>query len=242
MLLTSALTARTKEVENSAMEVEGEMSVSQGCMYASPMTIITEGETLQGDASGGSSQLVASIACTVETLPPCGFAQLPAAIKEVALLAPSVTGACTVEVVQRPSQQLAFTLLRITAHGNYNDAESDLTRSLAACSKAVERAEPLLALYDLRDATMPPFWSSQSLVNVAVEWADAHARQWDTHNQGSAIVLPSAIVRAFLNMITGMLKPPQPVLYCASVDEALDFLGSIREAHSYVKDHYPERS
>ena len=41
---------------------------------------------------------------------------------------------------------------------------------------------------------------------------------------------------------TSLVKTGRSSVPAATVDEALEFLGSIREARSYVKDHYPERS
>ena len=163
----------------------------------------------------------------------------PAASEEIALLPASETRLCTVELVQWPAE-LAFDLLRITAHPSESGQDEDLPLTLAFCSAALERGQPLLVLFDLRDGRTPPFWSCQGLINTVVEWASAHARQWDGQVQGLAIIVPGQIVRAFLNMITGpgLLNPPQPVRYCETVEEALAFFRPIREARSYEKDHY----
>lgn len=48
--------------------------------------------------------------------------------------------------------------------------------------------------------------------------------------------LPSQVLRSFLEMVSSMLAPPQPLRYCADVDEAMDFLAGVRVARSYAKD------
>ena len=78
-----------------------------------------------------------------------------AASEEIALLPASETRLCTVELVQWPAE-LAFDLLRISAHPSESGQDEDLPLTLAFCSAALERGQPLLVLFDLRDGRTPP--------------------------------------------------------------------------------------
>ena len=78
----------------------------------------------------------------------------------------------------------------------------------------------------------------RALAQICVRWADEHAEQWDTHVQGLCIIIGNPFVRGTLNLLTKMLQPPQPIRYCATAEEALDFLSSVRVVKSYVKDSY----
>lgn len=143
---------------------------------------------------------------------------------------------CTATLEQRP--RLAFALLRLTARAGELRSEADLSVILDACGAAIARRAPLLVLLDLRDARPPPLAHLRPLLHAIFAWLDAHARAWDERVQGLAMVLSGAIVRGVVAAAARLLQPPQPLLCCASVDEALDFLSTMRRARSYVKGGY----
>ena len=148
-----------------------------------------------------------------------------------------VTPIATCHVERRPGQ-LAFGLLRNTATGGEYGDNDDIPRLLRVWDAALELGEPMLVLYDFTSGHAPPFLLGGKLLQPCFRWANENARAWDTHVQGLAFVIPSPIVRRFLEMLTRMLAPPQPIRYCADLDEALIFLGGVRVARSYVKAAY----
>ena len=155
------------------------------------------------------------------------------------LLPPTSTPVCRTWLERRRTQ-LAFGVLRITVQGGeiLGNLHSEVAQHLTVCDAALLRGEPLLVLFDLAEGQLPPFSYARPLLNQLAAWAGANAHEWDSLVQGLAIVLTSPIARGFLQTATALMQPPQPIAYCADVPAALDFLGGIREARSYVKGDY----
>jgi len=131
-----------------------------------------------------------------------------------------------------PPSALSFPLLRIhTTGGDCN--EPDITPSLAFCDATLRRGEPVVVLFDLRATgkLRPPPWS---LVRKVFDWAHSVAREWDTHVQGIGILMGGA-VRPLLQLVTRVMRPPQPIIYAGTDEEALAFLARLREVRSHVK-------
>ena len=76
----------------------------------------------------------------------------------------------------------------------------------------MRRATQVYMLYcDEKTAASIVKWRKQlggKLLQPCFRWANENARAWDTHVQGLAFVIPSPIVRRFLEMLTRMLAPP----------------------------------
>ena len=52
-------------------------------------------------------------------------------------------------------------------------------------------------------------------------------------------MLSNPLIRSFLSTITRLLQPPQPIAFCADMDEAFAFLTTVRgPARSYAKASY----
>ena len=144
--------------------------------------------------------------------------------------------------LQRWPGRLAFPVLHITANGGEYADNNDIPNCLKLWSAALKLGEPLLVVYDFSRARLPPFFLGRKLLNKCVAWADANVVEWDTNCQGIAVVLSNPLASGFFNMVMKIMSPPQPMSYCTDVDAALDFLGSVREARSYVKASYPARA
>ena len=153
-----------------------------------------------------------------------------------AVLPPVHTSLASAAFLSHP--ELAFHLLRLTANGGAYGENEDIPRCLQLCDAVLERGEPLLALYDLSKGRLPPFGLGRTLLHTCLLWADEHASAWDAQVQGMAFVVPNAFVRGFLNMVKGVVNPPQPLRYCADEREALTFLSAVRCARSYQKASY----
>ena len=155
-------------------------------------------------------------------------------------LLPSVTTpVVSVALESHPPHDLAFSLLRITAHpGDFYEDLQAIPNVNAFCDEALKLGTPLLVLYDFEHGRLPPLLLGKQLLSLCVKWADDHARQWDDQVQGLAVVISNPVARAFLNTINRLLQPPQPITYVASKEEAMSFLGKIRVRRSYVKASY----
>ena len=150
------------------------------------------------------------------------------------------TPICSCVVERRPGR-LAFAVLHITANGGEYADNDDIPRCLELWSAALSLGEPLLVVYDFSRARLPPFFLGRKLLNRCVAWADINVVKWDTHCQGIAVVLANPLASGFFNMVIKIMSPPQPMCYCTNVEAALDFLGGVRRARSYVKASYPAR-
>ena len=109
-------------------------------------------------------------------------------------------------------------------------AEADLERLLDfAFVKTLSRGEPIVVMYDFRVGQLPPW----AMAKQAIKAADLHAKEWDARVQGIACVTSSVMISGFMSMLTKILRPPQPVQFCNTVEEGLAFLRGIREAKAF---------
>jgi hypothetical protein len=169
-----------------------------------------------------------------------GSRTMPSSVKNV--LPPTRTLACTVAFEHRPDQ-LAFPILSITAHDVAWQDNDDISRALTMCSRALATNRPFVVLYNFEHARLPPIILGQKLLTCCISWANEHAREWDTHAQGLAIVLPNSLVRNFLDMVCRAVRPPQPIAFCASKADAFSFLRKLDgPARTYLKAAYPKRN
>ena len=60
--------------------------------------------------------------------------------------------------------------------------------------------------------------------------------RWDTHNQGTAIVINNAVLRGIIRFVVGLCKPTQPMGIAADEKAALAFARGISEVRSYKKE------
>jgi len=155
----------------------------------------------------------------------------------IPVLAPVLTPIGTVSVERRPGQ-FAFCLLRHTATDREYRDNDDIPRLLHVWDAAMQLGEPLLVLSDFTDGRSPPLLLAGKLLQPCLRWAHKNARAWDAHVQGIALVIPSPMVRRFLETLTRMLAPPQPVRCFAGLEEAVAFLRDVRIVRSYVKASY----
>ena len=138
---------------------------------------------------------------------------------------------------------LAFPVIRVAAHGGTFHDDDVIPRMLEASQRILDGGQPMLCLYDFREGRLPPLHLTPKLLGYTTAWADRNARAWDDQVQGIVVVLYNPLVRHFLAGLTRVLQPPQPIAYCADMEEALDFLSTIRgPARSFVKDHYKQAS
>ena len=210
------------------------------CFGAADPTRTVHGGVGAAVARPGAELATSSRPLDVHWLSPSRIGHAP---ERAALLPPAYTAALRSELLHAhrlPAPRLAFPLLRVRSTGA-TATMADLVPSLELMHAALERATPLLALFDLRDVskpgarpqlTTPPI----GLVVHLARWASTHARTWDTHAQAIAIVLSqNGAAKPLLQLAIRLTQPPQPLLICHEEDEALAFLAKHREVRVRTK-------
>ena len=122
---------------------------------------------------------------------------------------------------------LPFPLLTVQTNGEgYGPpdvAMADGKRMINYVLAFVTMAQPFVVMYDFRSSRWPPM----ALCQLGFREADKAQKPWDASVQGIVIVFDSSIVRYFLSFMIGVLKPPQPIAFCSTPEDALVFLGGI---------------
>ena len=97
--------------------------------------------------------------------------------------------------------------------------DADAVAALARMRAILDVGAPLTLLWDLTKFSLP----SRKQAKLGVEWAGANAQDLDRGLQGIAIVVGSPVIRSVAAFFVRVLKPPQPMCVCASVEEATAF-------------------
>ena len=97
--------------------------------------------------------------------------------------------------------------------------DADAAAALARMRAILDVGAPLTLLWDLTKFSLP----SRKQAKLGVEWAGANAQDLDRGLQGIAIVVGSPVIRSVAAFFVRVLKPPQPMCVCASVEEATAF-------------------
>ena len=109
----------------------------------------------------------------------------------------------------------------VPAAEGYARCPAPLREQEAAAVRAriLDVGAPLTLLWDLTKFSLP----SRKQAKLGVEWAGANAQDLDRGLQGIAIVVGSPVIRSVAAFFVRVLKPPQPMCVCASVEEATAF-------------------
>lgn len=98
--------------------------------------------------------------------------------------------------------------------------DQDIQSLLRNAEELIALQRHFTVLHDLRNMTLP----TRSQIKTVLAWLPLHRAELDVLVQGIAIVLSNAAVRAVVNFILGVIKPPQPVLLVKDEEAAVKFL------------------
>ncbi|KAL1510157.1 hypothetical protein AB1Y20_006488 [Prymnesium parvum] len=140
----------------------------------------------------------------------------------------------SVSLEQHP--RLAIATLHSVTNKN-KISEEDLNRILEMGEGLIQLNCPFTVMHDLRQMSIP----TRKQMRIVLDWLACHRHQLDVLIQGIVVILSNPAVRAVVNFLLGVIKPPQPILIVKDEHAALKFLSENCQVVQLWREIYEAR-